>query len=97
MTSHLIIITCMYVCASMLSLTQASISYVTNQLNKIVCFDDIWCRLLNKNEHVIRSKLFFLKVSFLAFLSLHTEEEAWPDGTHPMLFAESSCVCTLKF
>ena len=42
---------------------------------------------------MIRSKCFF-KVSFWHFLALHTkEEEVWPDGTHPMLFKESDCVC----
>ena len=28
---------------------------------------------------------------------MHKEEEVWPDGTHPMLFAESSCVCMPRF
>ena len=29
--------------------------------------------------------------------SLTHREEVWPDGTHPMLFAESSCVCMPSF
>ena len=39
----------------------------------------------------------FLEVPFLAFLVLYAEEYMWPDGTHPMLFRESSCVCMLSF
>ena len=50
---------------------------------------------------MIRSKccfFLFLEVPFLAFFSLtHKEEEVWPDGTHHMLFAESSYICMLKF
>ena len=36
---------------------------------------------------------FILEVPFLTFLALYNkEEEVRPDGTHPMLFAESSCL-----
>ena len=38
-----------------------------------------------------------LKVQLWPFLALHTEEEVWPDGTHPMQFAELSCVCIPSF
>ena len=30
---------------------------------------------------------------FDTFSLTHKEEDVWPDRTHPMLFAESSCVC----
>ena len=34
----------------------------------------------------------FLEVNFFHMFSVtHEKEETWPDGTHPMLFAESSC------
>ena len=46
-------------------------------------------------ERVIRSN-FFLEILFLTFLALHTEEKVWPDGTHPILFAEASYVCMPK-
>ena len=39
----------------------------------------------------------FLSTIFDIFSLTHKEEEVWPDGTHPMLFTESSCVCMLKF
>ena len=39
----------------------------------------------------------FLEVPFLSFLDLNTKEEVWQDGTHPMLFAESSCFCMPSF
>ena len=42
---------------------------------------------------MIRSKCFFRSTIFLHFSLTHKEEEVWPDGTHPMLFAESSCAC----
>ena len=45
---------------------------------------------------MIRSKR-FLEESLLIFLALHTEKEVWPDGTHPMIFAESSYVRMAKF
>ena len=46
---------------------------------------------------MIRLKLFF-EAPFLAFFALtHKKEEVWPDETHPMLFAESSCVCMPSF
>ena len=45
---------------------------------------------------MIKSK-YFLEVTFLAFLTLHAEEKVWPDGAHPMLFIESSCVCMSSF
>ena len=46
----------------------------------------------NKSEHVIRSK-YFLEIQFLAVFSLTLkEEEAWPDGTHPILFAVKLCL-----
>ena len=48
---------------------------------------------------VIRSIFFFLSIIFAIF-SLTNEEEkekVWLDGIHPMLFAESSCVCMLSF
>ena len=36
--------------------------------------------------------------TILGILSLsHQEEEVWPDGTHPMLFAVSSFVCMPTF
>ena len=42
--------------------------------------------------------MLFLEEPFFDIFSLtHKEEEEWPDGTHHMLFAESSCVCMLKF
>ena len=41
--------------------------------------------------------MFFLEVPFLTFLALHKENKVWPDGTHPMLFAKSSCVCIPSF
>ena len=35
---------------------------------------------------------------FFSFLALHRKgEEVWLDGTHPMLFEESSCVCMRSF
>ena len=37
----------------------------------------------------------FLEVPFLAFLV--KEEEVWLDGTHFMLFEDSSCVCMPSF
>ena len=41
---------------------------------------------------------FCLEVSFSAFFSLTYKEEAvWPDGTHPMLFEELSCICMPSF
>ena len=45
---------------------------------------------------MIRSK-YFLKYHFDILSFTHKEEEVWPDGTHPMLYAESICVCMLKF
>ena len=51
----------------------------------------------NKIEPVSRSK-YCLKVSlFDIFHFTHKEEKVWPDGTQPILFAESSCVSMPKF
>ena len=51
-----------------------------------------------KNEHVITSKCFLEEPFFRALLVLHIKkEEVWSDGTHPILFAESSCVCMPSF
>ena len=41
--------------------------------------------------------LFLRSTIFDIFSLTHKEEEVWPDGTHPMLFAESSCVCVPSF
>ena len=49
---------------------------------------------------MIRSKCCFFVVGstiFAIFSLTHREEEVWLDGTHPMLFAESNCVCMPKF
>ena len=44
---------------------------------------------------MIRSKCL---ITIFDIISLtHKEEKLWPDGIHPMLFAESSCVCMPKF
>ena len=40
---------------------------------------------------------FFRSTIFGIFSLTHKEEEVWPDGTHPMLFTESSCVCMPSF
>ena len=40
--------------------------------------------------------LFFLSTIFDIFSLTHKREEVWLDGTHPMLFAESSWVCMLQ-
>ena len=40
---------------------------------------------------------FFLEVPLLVFFALNTDKEVWPDGTHPMLFVESSCICVPSF
>ena len=39
----------------------------------------------------IGSKYFKSNI-FGIFTLTHKKEEVWPDGTHPMIFAESSCV-----
>ena len=41
--------------------------------------------------------MFFRSTIFSIFSFTHEEKEVWPDGTHPMLFAESSCVCMPSF
>ena len=45
------------------------------------------------SEHVMSKKI-FLEVPFWHFLALHMEEEEmYLDGTHPLLFTGSICVC----
>ena len=39
----------------------------------------------------------FKNTIFGIFCFTHKGEEVWPDGTHPMLFAESSCVSMPSF
>ena len=42
-------------------------------------------------------KAFLLSTIFDIFYLTRKEEEVWPDGTHPILFAESSCVACQSF
>ena len=47
---------------------------------------------------MIKSRSFFFRSTILDIFNLtHKEEDVWPDGTHPMLFAESSCICMPSF
>ena len=46
---------------------------------------------------MVRSKCFLISTILGIFSLTHKEEEVWPDGTHPMLFVESSCVCIPSF
>ena len=39
----------------------------------------------------------FRSTIFDNFDLTHKKEEVWPNGTHPMLFAESICVCMPTF
>ena len=64
--------------------------------HKNISFDDICCRFL-KLKQTWQSQRVFLKYYFWYFNLVHKEEEVWPGRTHPMLFAESSCVCMPSF
>ena len=44
-----------------------------------------------------KKKSQYEKSSIFDISFTHKEEDVWPDGTHPMLFAESSCVVYLSF
>ena len=57
------------------------------------------CYRLKTNEHVIKSKFFliFKSTIFGIFRFTHKKEEVWPDGIHPILFAESGYVCMPSF
>ena len=46
---------------------------------------------------MIRSNFFTNNFLNIFTLTHNQEEEVWPDGTYPMLFNESNCVCLQSF
>ena len=63
--------------------------------HKSVCFEDMYT--FKTKVNVIGLSVFFCSTIVDIFSLTHKEKEVLPDGTNPMLFAESSCVYMSMF